>query len=167
MIKFLRSLNPADYVTLLNAAFGLGAIYLVMEGSYDLAVILVLAALVFDWLDGKVARMTKKTSKLGHDLDSLADTISFGVAPAALLMALVDNQVAIVAAIAFALCGVLRLARFNVKPVKDGYEGIPIPLPSIVIALYYFAGLPLEYLPYLYFVLAGLMISSIKIKKIV
>lgn len=167
MIKFLRSLKPADYVTLLNGAFGLGAIYLVMESNYDLAIILILSALVFDWLDGKVARMTKKTSKLGHDLDSLADTISFGVAPAALLMGLVDNQVAIVAAIVFTLCGILRLARFNVKPVKGGYEGTPIPLPSILIAIYYFVGLPLEFLPYLYFVLAGLMISSIKIKKIV
>jgi len=81
------------------------------------------------------------------------------------LMALSGSTLAAVSGIVFALCGILRLARFNVAPVKGGYEGVPIPIPSIFISIYYFANLPTEYLPYLYLMFAILMISSIKIKK--
>ena len=163
MIKLLK---PADYVTLLNATSGVLSICFTLQGNYTYAICLILAAIVFDFLDGKVARAFG-SSKIGHDLDSLADTISFGVAPAVFLMGLVEGQLAIVAAVLLTLCGILRLARFNVLPVKNGYEGIPIPLPSIAFAIYYFAGAPLEYLPYLYIVGAGLMILIIKIKKII
>jgi len=141
------------------------SIYFTLNGRHEIAVICILAAILFDFLDGKVARATKKVTPLGHDLDSLADAVSFGVAPAALLMALSGSTLAAVSGIVFALCGILRLARFNVAPVKGGYEGVPIPIPSIFIAIYYFANLPTEYLPYLYLMFAILMISSIKIKK--
>ncbi len=166
MIKFLRSLRPADFITLLNATGGILSIYFTIHERYEIAIGCILAAIVFDFLDGKVARATKSSSDLGHDLDSLADAISFGAAPAALLVGLNGSTFATVAAILFALCGVLRLARFNVAPIKGGYEGVPIPIPSVFIAIYYFANLPTEYLPHLYLVFAVLMISKIKIKKV-
>lgn len=164
--KFSITLKAADYVTLLNAISGLMAIFFIMYERYEIALILILVALIFDFLDGKVARATS-SSKIGGDLDSLADTISFGVAPAVLLMSLLPTVTGVIFAILFACCGILRLARFNAIPVKGGYEGVPIPLPSIAIAIYYFAGLPIEYLPYLYLLFAALMISSIKVKKFV
>ena len=165
MLKFLSSLKPADLVTLMNAASGILSIYFTIQEKYDVAICCILTAIVIDFLDGKVARLTKGSTKLGHDLDSLADAISFGAAPAAFLVGLNGSILATTIAVIFALCGVLRLARFNVAPIKSGYEGVPIPIPSIFIAIYFFANFPAEYLPWMYLIFAVLMISSIRIKK--
>ncbi|MFA6529127.1 MAG: CDP-diacylglycerol--serine O-phosphatidyltransferase [Candidatus Gracilibacteria bacterium] len=167
MLKFLKSLSLADLVTLGNAVFGILSITASLNNNPNLALYMILAAIACDFLDGKIARLTKKPTSLGHDLDSLADTISFGVAPAIFLISISGEVLATVTAIIFALCGVLRLARFNTKPVEGGYEGMPIPLPSVVISVYWFAKAPPEFLPYLYIVLAALMISTIKVKKII
>ncbi|EKD63401.1 MAG: cdp-diacylglycerol-serine O-phosphatidyltransferase [uncultured bacterium] len=167
MLKFIKSLTIADLVTLGNAVFGILSIRASLDNNPSMALYMILAAITCDFLDGKTARLTKKTTTLGHDLDSLSDAISFGVAPAIFLINTGNSLLTIISAIIFALCGILRLARFNTKPVEGGYEGMPIPLPSVIIAIYWFAHAPVEFLPYLYLVLAVLMISTIKIKKVI
>ncbi len=105
---------------------------------------LVAAAFVFDVLDGKVARWRHSASALGRELDSLADVISFGVAPTAIAFAIgIDSALDQVVLIFFALCGLSRLARFNVTAealsgptgrVKY-FEGTPIPTSVVPLAL--------------------------------
>jgi len=112
------------------------------------AAALVLAALVFDVLDGRIARWRQKHSALGRELDSLADVISFGVAPAVLGFAAgMRGAWDWIALIYFVCCGVSRLARFNVtaESLSAGgdkvayFEGTPIPTSVVLVALLAFA----------------------------
>ena len=146
----IREFHLADWFTLANAVCGVGALFSVMTylQTNDVRHIyfscaLVLAALIFDILDGRVARWRQKTSSLGRELDSLADVISFGVAPAVIaygcgMQGLYDRVVLAF----FVACGVSRLARYNVtaETLSEGsdkvkfFEGTPIPM-SIVLVL--------------------------------
>jgi CDP-diacylglycerol--serine O-phosphatidyltransferase len=144
----IRQFHLADFLTLANAACGTGAVFLAMlytgTGAYAYffaAAALAPLAFVFDVLDGYVARWRNQHSALGRELDSLADVISFGVAPATLGFAagLRGGWDAFIL-IYFVCCGVSRLARFNVTAEKlsEGsgkvayFEGTPIPT-SIVL----------------------------------
>ena len=145
----IREFHLADFFTLANAGCGVAAVFcaMVYVGSASLAhfmaaFALVLAALAFDVLDGRVARWRQDASVLGRELDSLADVISFGVAPAALGFAAgMRGGWDWVALVYFVCCGVSRLARFNVTAEKlagsEGkvkyFEGTPIPT-SVVLA---------------------------------
>src|SRR6185295_2946725 len=152
--SMMREFHLADFFTLANAACGMGAVFLSMiymgNRSTDLliaAAALVLAALIFDSLDGRIARWRRKHSALGRELDSLADVISFGVAPAALGFAAgLRGGWDWVALLYFVCCGVSRLARYNItaemlskgKEKVAYFEGTPIPtsvLLSAVLAL--------------------------------
>ena len=146
----IREFHLADWFTLANAVCGVGALFSVMTylQTNDVRHVyfscaLVLAALIFDILDGRVARWRQKTSSLGRELDSLADVISFGVAPAVIaygcgMQGLYDRVVLAF----FVACGVSRLARYNVtaETLSEGsdkvkfFEGTPIPM-SIVLVL--------------------------------
>jgi CDP-diacylglycerol---serine O-phosphatidyltransferase len=146
----IRDFHLADWFTLANAICGIGALFSIMTylelddvRHIYFACALVLAALVFDILDGKIARWRQKTSSLGRELDSLADVISFGVAPAIIaygcgMQGFYDRIVLGY----FVACGVSRLARFNVtaEALSDEsgkvkyFEGTPIPT-SIVLVL--------------------------------
>lgn len=120
-------------ITLANIAFGIVSMVASAQGQYERACYLIFAAALCDMLDGKAARLLNASSKFGMELDSLSDAISFGVAPALLvyfssLQTLGAPGLAI--AIAYALCGVLRLARFNVETreiSKVTFLGCPIP----------------------------------------
>jgi CDP-diacylglycerol---serine O-phosphatidyltransferase len=137
----LRLLIP-NLVTLFALGLGLTAIRLAMEGSIDWAVSAVAGAAVLDGLDGRIARALKGTSRFGAELDSLADFVDFGVAPALVLY--VANLHAAksfgwVAALVFAMACALRLARFNVMidedlpPWRDiFFVGMPAPAGAIV-----------------------------------
>lgn len=99
----------------------------------------ILFAMIFDIMDGRVARLTKGTSSFGAELDSLADVVSFGLAPAVLaFFAFFDNDanssLGLFAAFVFALCGALRLARFNVAHSSANFTGLPIPGGAALIA---------------------------------
>jgi CDP-diacylglycerol--serine O-phosphatidyltransferase len=151
-LSMLRSYTAADALTIGNAACGTIAIFLCLDYlAYDsprflwTAFLLLPVALVCDVLDGYVARLNKnRQSVLGADLDSLADVISFGVAPAVLGFTLgMRGGWDILLLTYFVVCGVSRLARFNVTAaaLADGrtgkvkyFEGTPIPT-SIVIVL--------------------------------
>ena len=112
----------------------------VYHGQYEAAAPLLFWAIVLDLLDGRIARMTGTTSEFGGELDSLADAISFGVAPAFLAYAWGFSTVPRVgwlAAFLFVVCGALRLARFNVqRQGSDGrfFVGLPIPAAAAMVA---------------------------------
>lgn len=138
----LRLLLP-NIVTLLALCLGLTAIRLAIEGSIDWAVISIVAAAVLDGLDGRIARALKGTSRFGAELDSLADFVDFGVAPA-LVLFIADLHAAKgfgwVVALLFAMACALRLARFNImiddpeQPAwrKSFFVGMPAPAGAIV-----------------------------------
>ncbi len=144
----IREFHLADVLTLANAGCGVAAVLCSMlyMGSQSLeyffaAAALMPAALVFDWLDGRVARWRHQHSALGRELDSLADIISFGVAPAALGFAAgLRGGWDWIALIYFVCCGVSRLARYNVtaERLSEGsdkvayFEGTPIPTTIIL-----------------------------------
>lgn len=119
--------------TIGNLFLGFWAIIKTLNGQYDAAAPLILGAIVLDMLDGRIARLTGTASEFGAELDSLADVISFGVAPALLTYRWGFEAVpraGWLAAFLFLVCGTLRLARFNVqKHVVDGryFVGLPIP----------------------------------------
>jgi CDP-diacylglycerol--serine O-phosphatidyltransferase len=141
--SMIRGFHLADFFTLANAACGVAAVFCAMVyassrslAHFFAATILVPAAFVFDVLDGRVARWRHTHSALGRELDSLADIISFGVAPAALGFAAgLRGGWDWVGLIYFVCCGVSRLARYNVtaETLAEGrdkvpyFEGTPIP----------------------------------------
>ena len=153
--SMIRGFHLADAFTLGNAACGVGTVFLAMaflrSGSlahYLLAAALAPAALAFDVLDGRVARWRQTHSALGRELDSLADVISFGVAPAALAFAAgMDGGWDALVLAYFVCCGVSRLARYNVtaETLAAGsdkvayFEGPPIPTSVVLTALLAFA----------------------------
>lgn len=144
----IREFHLADFFTLGNAACGMAAVFcaMVYVGNPSLAhffaaAALVWAAVVFDVLDGRIARWRHTHSALGRELDSLADIISFGVAPAVLGFAAgLRGGWDWVALIYFVCCGVSRLARFNVtaESLSQGgdkvayFEGTPIPTSALL-----------------------------------
>lgn len=127
-----------NLITLIALCLGLTAIRLAYEGRLEPAVYAIVLAAVLDGIDGRVARLLKGTSRFGAELDSLADFLNFGVAPALLLHSFVLHQVRSVGwivALIFAIAMALRLARFNAaledpnKPewAKDFFVGMPAP----------------------------------------
>jgi len=149
--SMIREFQLADWFTLGNAICGTGALFSTLSyletGDVKhvyLACGLVLAALLFDILDGRIARWRQKASTLGRELDSLADVISFGVAPAILaygcgMQGLYDRIVLAY----FVACGVSRLARYNVTAdaLSAGtgkvkyFEGTPIPTSVLIVGM--------------------------------
>ena len=127
-------------LTLGNLSCGFYALVAVYNDEYSAAAISILLALVFDYLDGGVARMTGATSDIGIELDSLADLVSFGVAPGLLAYVYALKPfgwIGGLAAFAFAACGAFRLARFNVQTRaldKRFFVGLPIPAAAAVVA---------------------------------
>ena len=166
-IRLSSLIKLPDYITLLNVAAGLFSIVFTIEGIYDIAMGMLLVAVVADYFDGKVARALKREGDFGKELDSLADTISFGVAPAIFAYTVVPtNTLATLAFMVFLFCGVIRLARFNVTEFAGSYEGMPITTNGILIPIIYFTGVPFDYYPYIYLILGILMVSSFKLKKL-
>ena len=198
--SMIREFHFADWFTLANAVSGIAAVlasmtYLETRDVVHvyLAGIAVLAALVFDVLDGRIARWRQTSSALGRELDSLADVISFGVAPAALAYAcgmqgLYDRVILAY----FVACGVSRLARYNVtaEALSGGtgkvayFEGTPIPTSIVLVGMLALAayrnalgeqlwlgeieiaGFAMHWLTLAFAVSGSLMISRIQIPKL-
>jgi len=149
--SMIREFHLADWFTLANAACGTSALFAMMTylRTADVRHVyfacgLVFAALIFDILDGRIARWRQKSSAMGLDLDSLADIVSFGVAPVVIAYAcgmqgLYDRIVLTF----FVACGVSRLARFNVtaEALSEGgnkvkyFEGTPIPTSVLLVVM--------------------------------
>lgn len=198
--SMIREFHLADWFTLANAVCGMGALfsmmtYLQMEDVRHVyfACGMVIAALVFDVIDGRVARWRQNTSALGRELDSLADIISFGVAPAMIaygcgMQGLYDR---IVLAF-FVACGVSRLARYNItaEALSGGrdkvayFEGTPIPTSLLLVMLMFgaasqgalgeslwfgkivFYGFTLHPMVLLFAISGSLMVSRIRFPKL-
>ena len=197
--SMIRSFRLADWFTLANAVCGTGALFSTLSyletaevRHVYFACGLVLAALVFDVLDGRVARWRQTSSGMGRELDSLSDIISFGVAPAVIgygcgMQGLYDRIVLTF----FVACGVSRLARYNItaEELSEGgkvryFEGTPIPSSLLLVlllavaasqgalrdALWFgrvtLAGFTLHPLVLLFALSGSLMVSRIRIPKL-
>lgn len=197
--SMIREFHLADWFTLSNAFCGVGSLFSVLSYLQTNAVLhlyfalgLLPLALLFDVLDGRIARWRNQSSALGRELDSLADVISFGVAPAIIaygcgMQGLYDRIVLLF----FVACGVSRLARYNItaEALAEGgdkvkyFEGTPIPtslLLMLVLALavwqgavgeslwfgtLYIVGFQLHPLVLMFLLSGSLMISRIRIPK--
>lgn len=202
--SMLRQLQIADYITMLNCYCGFNSIissarYIMHQNAMPVyvhrAMFFTILGFFFDVIDGRVARYMHKNSVMGKELDSLADLISFGVAPATIAFSLGIQTTADVLGLSFfVLCGLLRLARFNVTAAilskeqnkVSHFEGVPIPsslflvfvmaiasktgrIHSNILFGVYFEGTPFEFhLMMLIFVAMGCaMISkSLKLPKL-
>jgi CDP-diacylglycerol--serine O-phosphatidyltransferase len=175
----IRILIP-NVITLLALCSGMTAMRFAFEARFEWAVACIMIATVFDGLDGRIARLLKGTTKFGAELDSLADFVNFGVAPAVVLyLWALDGFKALgwIIALGLALCAALRLARFNValddpdKPawMANYFTGTPAPagallalLPMYLGFLFDIGGDTLRFLVLLYTPLVGfLMVSRI------
>jgi CDP-diacylglycerol--serine O-phosphatidyltransferase len=127
-------------LTTANLFCGFYGIIAALREEFYQAAIAILVAVVFDGLDGKVARLTKTTSNFGVEYDSLADLLSFGVAPSLILYLWALEPVGRfgwIAAFIFVICGALRLARFNVQAGQSStfhFTGLPIPAAAGMVA---------------------------------
>jgi len=173
--RISKLLKFADLFTLLNAALGIVSIVFSINNNFDYAAYTLIIAVVFDYLDGKIAKTMQQQSVFGKELDSLADTVSFGVAPAIFGFSLMQFSskisqpqimFGVIAFTIFIFCGILRLARYNIMDFKGSFQGMPITLNGIIIPLAYFLGTPIKFYPYVYLVLGILMVSSLRIKKL-
>lgn len=167
-------------VFLLPSAFTVGnifcgffAIISSLHGNYDDAAKALGLAIVFDGLDGRMARLANATSEFGLQLDSLADVISFGLAPAVLMASwglTVLGDYGLFTSFVFLICGTMRLARFNVQaPSLKQFVGLPIPAAAgVVAAVVHFINIPVRdplranWLAIMMLVLSFLMISRIR-----
>lgn len=167
-----------NLITVLAICAGLSGVRLAIEGRFELAVGMVLLAAFLDGIDGRIARMMKATSKFGEQMDSLADIVNFGVAPALVVYAYLLDQarsIGWIAALIYVIAAGLRLARFNVmieRPVKAPWQneffvGVPAPMGAMLVLLPVYLGFlgvepdrPFAYVAAAYTVLIGYLLIS-------
>ncbi len=185
--KKARMILP-NMLTLIGVCIGLTSIRFALDGRFEFAIIAIIFAALIDGLDGRIARLIKGTSKVGKELDSLTDMISFGVAPAFIMYFWKLNSLGRfgwLLCLVFVICVALRLARFNVNSNKEPswrdnfFEGVPSPaggilvLTPLIISLSGFNFIKLNYdliVPIFFVVTSFLLISkfpSYSFKKIV
>ncbi len=161
--------------TSMNLICGYIAIVMTSQGEFLAAGWLILLANIFDILDGRLARLTSVESRFGAELDSLADLVSFGVAPAFLVYTRYlehDRMFGLVISGVFVICGALRLARFNVTPhsKQDVFIGLPIPAGAGILStmtifelqFFNFLRIPAMVIPFVVAVTSFLMVSTIE-----
>ncbi len=156
--------------TLANLVVGVISLVFTMENEFQIAAVLILFAMILDGMDGRLARRLDAASPFGKELDSLADLVSFGVAPALLVYASkmrMFGLIGLLICLAFALCGAIRLARFNVLNISTYFVGVPITAAGSLVALTVLLGnrLPGPVYPAIMVLLSFLMVSNLKIPK--
>ncbi len=185
--KNARVILP-NMLTLIGVCIGLTSIRFALDGKFEFAIIAVIFAALIDGLDGRIARLIKGTSKVGKELDSLTDMISFGVAPAFIMYFWKLNTLGKfgwLVCLIYVICVALRLARFNVNSNQEPswrdnfFEGVPSPaggilvLTPLIISLTEFDYIKLNYniiVPMFFITTSLLLISkfpSYSLKKIV
>lgn len=160
-----------NMLTVFNLFAGTMAILLAFLDDSLASIALILGAAFFDSLDGRIARRLNVASEFGKQLDSLADLVSFGVAPAVIAYMLNFMNVGwsgYLLAVMFPICGALRLARFNTVSFKGYYQGLPITVAGPLLAGLAIVGsrFPFELNAILLIVLSALMVSTIKVPKL-
>lgn len=156
-----------NFLTSGNLMCGVLALVLLTREHVMAASWLIFAAIVFDFLDGKIARMFGVSGDFGKEFDSLADIVSFGAAPAILMYVYSLNKYALFGAmvgVIYVICGALRLARFNLMKSRPYFLGLPITAAGGFIASIVLSGIPFpaEVLIAIIFAVSYLMISKIK-----
>jgi CDP-diacylglycerol--serine O-phosphatidyltransferase len=185
--KNTRVILP-NMLTLIGVCIGLTSIRFALDEKFEFAIIAIIFAALFDWLDGRIARLIKGTSEVGKELDSLADVISFGVAPAFIMYFWKLNELGRfgwLLCLIYVSCVALRLARFNVNSNQEPswrdnfFEGVPSPaggilvLTPLIVSITSFDYIALNYdiiVPTFFIVTSLLLISkfpSYSFKKIV
>ena len=142
--KTPKSLLP-NTLTIFGACLGLSSIKFALDTNYSMAIIAIGIAAILDTLDGRVARLIKGTSKVGKELDSLTDVISFGVAPGFIMYFWTLNQIGKLGwmlVLIYTVCCALRLARFNLTTIEENeswkinfFEGVPSPAAAGLVLL--------------------------------
>jgi len=157
-----------------NIFCGYFAIIATMQGEFDSAAKAIGIAIVLDMLDGRIARLTNSATSFGLQLDSLADVISFGIAPSILALEwglpAINNNLSWIAAFTFTICGAMRLARFNVQAGNlKHFVGLPIPASGgTIAAIVHFFPQPIQHpipaslMAAIVFALSFLMISTLR-----
>mgnify|MGYP000498064505 FL=1 len=185
--KNARVILP-NMLTLIGVCIGLTSIRFALDEKFEFAIIAIIFAALFDWLDGRIARLIKGTSEVGKELDSLADVISFGVAPAFIMYFWKLNELGRfgwLLCLIYVSCVALRLARFNVNSNQEPswrdnfFEGVPSPaggilvLTPLIVSVTSFDYIALNYdiiVPACFIVISLLLISkfpSYSFKKII
>ena len=185
--KNARVILP-NMLTLIGVCIGLTSIRFALDGRFEFAIIAIILAAVIDGLDGRIARLIKGTSKVGKELDSLTDMISFGVAPAFIMYFWSLNTLGRfgwLVCLIYVICVALRLARFNVNSGQEPswrdnfFEGVPSPaggilvLTPLIFSMTNFKFIPINYdivVPIFFIATSFLLISkfpSYSFKKIV
>mgnify|MGYP003956255129 CR=1 FL=1 len=142
--KTPKSLLP-NTLTIFGVCLGLSSIKFALDTNYSMAIIAIGIAAILDTLDGRVARLIKGTSKVGKELDSLTDVISFGVAPGFIMYFWTLNQIGKLGwmlVLIYTVCCALRLARFNLTTIEENeswkinfFEGVPSPAAAGLVLL--------------------------------
>ena len=134
-------------ITIANFTCGLLAIYSVLVHDFYFGVIFIITGMLFDLFDGMVARKLNSVSEIGAQLDSFADLVTFGVAPSILAYSVSLNSlqsIGMLCALAYSICGMLRLARFNVQQSKlPTFIGMPIPFAALCLIILCFLNNPI------------------------
>ena len=152
------------FITCGNLAAGFLAVLLAVQGSFVRSTVLVLFAAVLDLLDGAVARNSASESEFGGNLDSLADLVSFGIAPAvALYLALLHTWpvAGAAACLLYVVCGALRLARFPLVKSPEYFIGLPIPPAGVALS-----GLAALDFPRAFVMVSVLLLSALVVSKV-
>ncbi len=160
--------NIPNAVTLIHLAIGFVSILFSINGDFTLASTLILVAVGFDYLDGKLARMFNAESKMGEMLDSLADLVSFGIAPGVLMFSFFKSWLAGAAFVLLVVAGTFRLARYNVNKSKiKGFQGMPITMNGIIFPILYFLNVGSVVVIILTLLSSILMICRFRIPKVI
>ena len=160
------------FFTLANLLFGFLAIILAFRYELRFAAGMIMLAVLMDSLDGKVARKFKANSDFGKELDSLSDIVSFGLSPAVLIYIFVYQNYIPVWGLAisalFAMCGAVRLARFNIMNSVDFFVGVPITFAGgfMALLLIFMERLPWQTFPISMVIMSFLMVSSFQVPKL-
>ena len=174
--KTARVILP-NMLTLIGVCIGLTSIRFALDGRFEFAIVAIILAAIIDGLDGRIARLIKGTSKVGKELDSLTDMISFGVAPAFIMYFWKLNTLGRfgwLVCLIYVICVALRLARFNVNSSQEPswrdnfFEGVPSPaggilvLTPLILSLSGFNNFAINYnlIVPMFFVLTSLLLIS-------
>ncbi|ABK15107.1 MAG: CDP-diacylglycerol--serine O-phosphatidyltransferase [Methanothrix sp.] len=158
-------LKAQDLLSLMNAISGFSAMILAHLQIRDLSVLMLMAAALFDGADGIVARRSEQ-SELGPHLDSLADVVSFGVAPALMTFFLLKEPYLLMLSALYMLCGMLRLARYNISPKEWAhFEGLPITAAGLMLGVSMLLD-SLIFTSCLMILLSALMVSTLPYPKL-
>lgn len=155
-----------NIMSFLNLASGFLAIIFSLNGQFQTAAIFMFVSFVLD-ADGFVARLLKAESDIGFQLDSLADVVSFGVAPAVFVYSIFQDTIVLIVAACFVLAGAFRLARFNAIAGKvKGFVGMPITMNGLIFPVLYLFNANMTVMLIVLIISIVLMLSKIHFKKV-